>query len=606
MRFTRRALAVGVVLTWAVFGGGAGAFLSWPTAATAQSPQNLPQSVAPPLKVYSRETIVDVTVTDAKGNPVHGLTRDDFTVMEDGKPQPIKSFAEFGRKEVQPLPKLPPNIYTNLQPPAPNGATNVIWLDFTNAAPVLFLGCCDPPFGLTAGAKDLALALGYQRRTKVAVMAYLKQMPPGTRVAVFGTWYPPGRLRVLQGVTSDPALLSAAVDTMPYDQDGAFVLKRGVQPLDSLQAPEDWCAQQERRNRMTAESLNQMAADLAQIKGRKNLLWFTMRIQTLVNVNLPCLSDLSKDVKRAYGLLAAAQVTVYPISVRGVEENSIEHGDDNLGLETVAEATGGAAFYNSNDLADLAAKAANSGSEYYTLSYVPPGNEYDGRHHTIKLVAAVPNLHLTYRNSYYAEDPAAAKPAAVLTLATTLSDSDKPDMKLAMGRSMPTSQQLLFDVQVDPSTLPAKPSDPAIFGTLDPAFKARLKGKPLTRYSFQYAIPALQIEFPRDPNAAPGSIRNGALEVDIAAYDDQGKLVTGLSQTIKMPLTTAQYRQFIKSPYLFTQQLDLPPGQLFLRIGVLDPTSNKVGTLEIPLTAGKSSIAQKPEAVTPHGGKNDR
>ena len=48
-------------------------------------------------------------------------------------------------------------------------------------------------------------------------MAYLKQMPTGTRAAVFGTWYPPGSLRILQGVTSDPALLGAAVDTMLFE-----------------------------------------------------------------------------------------------------------------------------------------------------------------------------------------------------------------------------------------------------------------------------------------------------------------------------------------------------------------------------------------------------
>jgi hypothetical protein len=30
-----------------------------------------------------------------------------------------------------------------------------------------------------------------------------------------------------------------------------------------------------------------------------------------------------------------------------------------------------------------------------------------------------------------------------------------------------------------------------------------------------------------------------------------------------------------------------PPGQLFLRIGIFDHTSNKTGTLEIPLTAPK-------------------
>jgi hypothetical protein len=48
---------------------------------------------APTVKVYARETIVDVTVTDAKGNPVHGLTQTDFTVKENNKPQPIRRFA---------------------------------------------------------------------------------------------------------------------------------------------------------------------------------------------------------------------------------------------------------------------------------------------------------------------------------------------------------------------------------------------------------------------------------------------------------------------------------------------------------------------------------
>jgi hypothetical protein len=56
-----------------------------------------------------------------------------------------------------------------------------------------------------------------------------------------------------------------------------------------------------------------------------------------------------------------------------------------------------------------------------------------------------------------------------------------------------------------------------------------------------------------------------------------------------MPLSDARYQQFIQGPFRFTQQLDLPPGPLFLRIGVLDPTANRIGTLEIPLTVPKPS-----------------
>jgi hypothetical protein len=150
---------------------------------------------------------------------------------------------------------------------------------------------------------------------------------------------------------------------------------------------------------------------------------------------------------------------------------------------------------------------------------------------------------------------------------------------------MPSSQQLLFDVQVEPSTAPPNPDskEPPILGTLDPALKAKLKDHPLARYAFQYAIPARQLAF----TAGPNNTHQGSVELDLAAFDADGKLVTGLSQTITMPLSDARYPQFIQGPFRFTQQLDLPPGQLFLRIGILDHTSNKVGTLEIPLTVAK-------------------
>jgi VWFA-related protein len=430
---------------------------------------------------------------------------------------------------------------------------------------------------------DLGRAMARQRRTKVYAMEYLKKMPPGTRAAVFGTWYPPGHLRVLQGVTSDPALLSAAVDSMPFDQDGLVMLapRAGGPSMGPPEPPEDWCAQQERRNRMTIESLDRMASDLAQIKGRKNLLWFNTRIWTLILQDRPgCLTDQAKELQRAYGLLAAAQVTVFPISMRGVEMPSMEQTYDMLAMEAVAEATGGVAYYNSNDLGDLTAKAMNAGSEYYTLSYVPPGSEYDGRHHSIKIVAGKPGLKLTYRDEYYAEDPRTMAPTPGLTLAEVPDAKGPVDMRTAMGRSMPTSQQILFDVQVEPSSEPAKPGDPAVFGVLD----VKLKTKPLTRYGFQYAFPGRQIAF----TTAPDGTRHGSLEFDLAAYDGDGNVVTSLRQAIQLNLTADQVRELATSPFRYFQQLDLPPGALFLRVGVLDRTSNKVGTLEIPVTVAKT------------------
>jgi len=578
-------------------------------------------SAAPTIQVYSRETIVDVTVTDKDGKPVHGLTKDDFTVKEDGKPQAIKSFAEFGRKEVEAPPKLPENVYTNLQPPAASGATNILWLDFTNAAPVLAAQCCEaPPSSPTTastkplvgpcnapfeawGSCDLARSMAWQKHTKQYAEEYLKKMPAGTRVAVFGTSYP-GHLRVLQGVTSDPALLSAAVDTMPFDTDGMVMLAPRTVPEEG--APEDWCAQQERRNRMTLESLAQMASDLAQIKGRKNLLWYNARIWTLTTPDRPaCLSDPRQELQRVYGLLAAAQVTVFPISVRGVEGNdgpiakpldlvANDKAVDKLAMEAIAEATGGKAYYNSNDLGDLTAKAMRDGSDYYTLSYVPKGREYDGRHHTIKVVVAdKPGLKLNYRDEYYAEDPRKMVATPGLTLAAVADSTGPIDMRTEMGRAMPTAQQLLFDVQVEPSTEVAKPGDPAVFGALE----VKLKAKPLARYGFTYAFPGREIAL---KTAADGTQR-GSLEFDLAAYDGDGNVVTSLRQGIDLNLTAEQAAQLAHSPFRYFQQLDLPAGALFVRVGVLDRAANKVGTLELPVTVAKTSTqraAAAPGAAT--------
>ena len=96
-----------------------------------------PQSPTDPttLKVYSRETIVDTTVTDKKGDPVHGLER--IQLHPQGRQQAsthprLQGFST--ETPATPPPKLPPNVYTNLQPPAPSNAVNILLIDLLNIA----------------------------------------------------------------------------------------------------------------------------------------------------------------------------------------------------------------------------------------------------------------------------------------------------------------------------------------------------------------------------------------------------------------------------------------------------------------------------------------
>lgn len=78
------------------------AFFLWLLAAVAFAPAWLvtAQSPTPPQKPPVFRSGVellqlDVTVLDKTGRPVRGLTKDDFTLLEDGRPQTIETFAEI-------------------------------------------------------------------------------------------------------------------------------------------------------------------------------------------------------------------------------------------------------------------------------------------------------------------------------------------------------------------------------------------------------------------------------------------------------------------------------------------------------------------------------
>lgn len=502
------------------------------------------------LQMYSRLTVIDVTATDRDGQPVYGLQQSDFTILEDGKPQPIRNFEEVGLRPVMPMRDLPPNIYTNLQPPAPSSAVNILLLDFENEAPID-----------STNPDQVSRSVAMQKRVKDAAKQALQKMPDGTRIAVLSMT---NNLRILQSFTSDRALLAAAIDATPYDVDGNG---------------DRQCIQSNNRNRSVLESFDQIAVSSAAVKGRKNLIWFTVGIPAITDPNdrRPCLPDYSLGLSHAYDQLTAAQVSVYPVDAMGVDRL----GARSLSMEMVAEATGGVAYSGTNDMATSVLKAINNGANYYSIAYSPPSQKYNGAYHNIDVKVDRPGTTLVFRKGYYADDLAKDKLPPGLTLSLTPPPAYAGNMKAPMSRGLPTSQQILFDVGVQPSTVAPKPTDPPVFGTLDP----KLSGKHLTRYGFAYVVPAEQIVFTNGPN----NTHRGALDFDIAVYDSNDRLLTGLSQIVKAPLSDGKYQQMIanKEPIRSFQQIDLPPGQLFLRVGVLDRTSNKTGTLELPLKVGK-------------------
>jgi len=503
------------------------------------------------LRVYSRLTVVDTTVTDSEGRPVQGLKQSDFTLYEDGKPQPIHNFEEVIAVGVPPLPPLPPNVYTNLQPEPTSTAINIFLLDFANEAPVD-----------STNIRQMQNSIRIQHSVKDSAVQAIDQMPPGTRVMVLSMT---NHLRILQSFTSDKEILKAAINTAPYDLDGNG---------------DKECVQSDMRNRMVLESFDQIAANVFPIKARKNLIWFTVGIPAITDPNERprCLPDYTTALTHAYDLLNASQVAIYPIDGRGLENTAFQSATL-LSMDAVAEATGGVAYYNTNAIGPAVLKALDNGANYYSMAYVPPNTEYDGKYHRIDVKVDRPGVNLVFRKGYYADDLSKVTAKTDLTMAVTPPPAYAGNMKAPMSRGFPSSEQLLFDVEVEPSTVAPKPGDPPVLGTLDP----KLQGKHLTRYGFSFVVPVQQIAF------TGSNTHKGSLDFDIAVYDSNDRLLTGLSQIVKTTLTDATYQQQMsaKEPIRFFQQIDLPPGQLFLRVGVLDHTSNKVGTLELALKVGK-------------------
>ena len=522
------------------------------------APQPPQTSELPTLKVFTREVVVDIIVTGNRGQAIRNLKQSDFTILEDGKPQPIRSFSETGPEDSAPVraqPTLPSQVRTNLQA-APNGGNvNVVLID---ALHLNFTGA---------------------DRAMQAVSAYAMAMPPGTQLAVF--WLGASGLHMLQSFTTDPAAVQQAL---------------GVHRTDIGFNSDCYGA-----DRVTIDALNQIATYVAGIKGRKNLIWVTPNVPVFLlrdggyswGTNTAC---HNADTQRAFGanrgngpslftgpdgqttegvdmsmvhrlmdtyeVFSSEQIAVSPLNPNGVGPLS----GMNLVAEQVAQQSGGYAEYNSNNLTGEFADIIDKSSHYYTVSYIPPRRKDDGHYHTIKVQLNVLGAHLVYRQGYNAEDPKQPR------------QFSGPDLiKAALEGKSPAASQIVFDARLSPSKTPLPPP---------PATKPKGKPeRPRNAYDLYLAVPQNQIAYTKSPDGT----RAVNLQFAFDAYDLNGKLLGSHSQNVALNMALDKFSQFVLEPVIFHEQLAFFPGPLFLRVGILDHVSNRVGTLEIPLTVPKST-----------------
>jgi VWFA-related protein len=586
----------------------------------AQSAQS--SALTPVFKTSTRAVIVDVVVDNGKGEPVQALRKDDFRIFEDGKPQNIDFFEEHQAKTLsgalQPLPKMPPNVYTNVPPAPEDDAVNVLLLDSLNTPPQM-----------TSYARN-------------QILNYLNHVKPGTRIAIFVL---NKNLNIVQGFTSDATLLrEAALQQTAPGISASMVTKSEVgdfqelmafmgsnapspgsstttaaptggngpsgagwtnptTPVSAVSAVQDAFAnyqgfKEANRARMTLEAISDVARYLSGIPGRKNLIWFAGDFPIVILPKFDQRQDAAdngialKEIRKAADLLTAARVAVYPVYANGIMSDDIVSSDnrspasaagvgnmstvaDNAvfndsanaraseiaSMNQLASDTGGKALYNTNDLDTAIGHSIADGAHYYSIVYTPTNKKMDGKYRSIEIKVPEYKYKLAYRRGYNADEDAKA-PRQVET----------DPLRSLLRPGSPDATQLLFAVR-------AVPNSPQPASNAHPAGKNTSVTGPTTRYSFDFMIRWTDVALASGPNGT----HTGKVEIELLAFDRTGKAVNWNGGTQEMQLTPDLYAAIQRSGIPAHMEIDLPREPIYLEAGVHDLTTGKVGTLRIRL-----------------------
>jgi VWFA-related protein len=495
----------------------------------APDPSTNPQ----PQVIRSTTRLVQISVIaqDGKGQPITGLKKEDFTVLDEGKTQKISVFTCASPAPAAPLPALPPHYFTNrfdLKGEDP-GAVTVILFDTLNTA-----------------SPD-------QTYVRQQVLRFLQTIKPQDHVAIYALT---NNLIILHDFTQDIAALVDAVTRWAPKEIAAFDASnsqaidfaglsgdpqwQGFQ--DALNNAEGQIADQNTLNRVgtTTGALEAIANHVATLPGRKNLIWvsggFPIQIgmSKLGNPQVQMqpatgsggggsprttagnsqarpvgggdptnkLTDadresgsLSPAVEEAAQALNRANMAIYPVDARGVilangmsptgrsaavqpslsSAGFFDRQDSHNSSRILADQTGGKAFYGNNDIRGAVSSAFDDARFACTIGFYPDHGRWDGKYREIRVKTTVSGAHLRYRQGYYASADRADSEDIVKTELHGAAVSPLETTSLGIivnGKALQprSSRNLQLQVALDPKQFLLKESDNHQKGGLDMLF----------------------------------------------------------------------------------------------------------------------------------------
>ncbi len=562
------------------------------------SPQAALQET-PRFRAASHLVQVSVIVRDKQGALLRDLTRDDFTVLDDGKPQKIAFFTTARADGAQAMraegaPATAPvaagaNSFGNREATTHPNSVTVVLFDMLNTT------THETIYG------------------KQQVARFLRELRPDDRVAIYAM--SSRGLQVVHDFTSDPAPLLRAIERLSAPEDaGLAAMKPEVmQPGFNTEMDQVFAngsqlivgmALRERMKR-TVAALEAIGDHLAGIPGRKNLIWIsasfpfsygfdkvvpsTRELMTAAAVStledspvkekgrtagaprpnpdpdlvLPVEQGFfGDDLQRAAHALTQANLAVYPVDARGLtapftatgtkadpridngapviwEERGAAGRKEFDTMNVLAERTGGRAFYNSNDIRGAVRRVVEDSRVTYEIGYYPAHGRWDGRFHNVTVRVNRKDADVLHRRGYFAlmDTPLSSAQAAEL-------------LSVAVGNPLQASA---LGVRVN----------------------ATRAG---TNANLQIVLDAHELTLTPGKNERWG----GTLSVAILQTDASGKAVATSAQNVDLQLSRTTYEKWMREGFSLNKTIALDAHAEEIRVWVRDVPSGAMGSVFIP------------------------
>ena len=321
------------------------------------------------LRVYVELVELDVIVTDRKGRHVTDLGKDDFRVLQNGKPRKIQAISYVGMQPAKSNEERNGEAAQSPENPVETASTSAHGSQRRAIAVVV---------------DELGLAMASVNRSKKALRRFIKhQIAPHDLVALVRTGVETKEILF----TSEKSKLLKALDGVKYNPMNRPGLNTPFGVTRELQRPK-----KARAKFLTLDTLGTLRRTVSLMKRlpfRRSLVLVSdgLRLDYSDKENDV---DIVSQIKDATRLLTdechRASLVVYSIDARGLDSlsfgvermfpgqigrRSFRQHQQRSGLHLLAADTGGMFFKDTNDLSHATQRILRDQQGYYLIAYTP-------------------------------------------------------------------------------------------------------------------------------------------------------------------------------------------------------------------------------------------